>query len=425
MKRLKTVDIILITLIMGLNGCGSGGTKSGGGVSYLDSNLSKGMMTKKILEDKGLYSFQLFNYDRLNLEIFHNKLDIDKLVTINTTYSFNGDKFIKTNRNRNMSMGNSVMEIRQLTDNGWESIVKKINENDKNITFNKDGYFSKNAKTIILSIDKLEGLAIKSKVNNKFPNMEEIKIRDFILKDTLFSKDTFLVRSKTEYLFDSNISILDRHCFARNSSEKEIDDMECEEDISKKFYNATPLSFPSPTPSISPLSSKIFMKTNQSCFCESDESCYCSIDENIDNSMTFSSIEEFLVYFKKDGEHFLSNYPYSNQFDENGTIYYFEEMNNYKQKELTGKLKLQTLHEVEFYEINTPSKYRNNFPQNSENFYNGERSDILIELDGTLQRGTWQKSSGWSIEKEYNNEAINDIKKAIETFMKEGSSDIE
>jgi hypothetical protein len=400
MKRLKIVDIVLITLIMGLNGCGSGSTKSGSGISYLDDNLSKEMMTKKILEDKGLYNFQLFDHDRLNLEIFHNKLDIDKLVTTNTTYSFNGDEFIKTNQNQNISRGNSVMEVRQLTDNGWESIVKKINENDKNITFNKNGYFSKNDKTIILSIDKLEGLAIKSKVNNKFPNMEEIKIKDYLLKDTLFSKNTFLVRSKIEYLFDSNISILDKYCFSRNSSEKEIDEMECEEDIAKKFHYAT-----STSPSTLTFSSSMTFSSSA--------------------SITFSSIEEFLLYFKRDGENFLSNYPYSNQFDENGTVYYFEEMNNYKQKELTGELKLQTLHEVEFYEINTPSKYRNNFPQNSENFYNGERSDILIELDGTLQRGTWQKSSGWSIEKAYNNEAINDIKKAIEKFMKKGSSDIQ
>jgi hypothetical protein len=59
MKTLKVVSITLI-MIIGLNGCGS--SKSKDKISYLDSNLTKGMMIKKILEDKGLYSFQLFNF---------------------------------------------------------------------------------------------------------------------------------------------------------------------------------------------------------------------------------------------------------------------------------------------------------------------------------------------------------------------------
>ena len=100
-------------------------------------------------------------------------------------------------------------------------------------------------------------------------------------------------------------------------------------------------------------------------------------------------------------------------------------MNNQKQKKLTGKLKLQTLYGVDFYEIETPQNYKYDFSQNNKNFHNGDSSDILIELDGNLQRGTWQKSNSWMIDTEYNNKAVNDIKKAIERFMKDRSSDIE
>jgi hypothetical protein len=266
-------------------------------------------------------------------------------------------------------------------------------------------------KTTIVSIDKLENLSIKSKVNNKFAHIESTKIENYILKDSLFSKDTLFIKSKTEYLSDSNITIVDRFCFSQNSSEKDIENMECQEDLSKKFYNAT----------------SIYPSSPQSCFCESDMSCDCSVEtvEIEDNSITFSSMEEFLVYFKKGGEHFLQNRIYSNQFDENGTVYYFEEMNNQKQKKLTGKLKLQTLHGVEFYEIETPQNYKYDFSQNNKDFHKGDSSDILIELDGNLQKGTWQKSNSWMIDREYNNKAINDIRKAIERFMKDRSSDIE
>jgi len=405
MKTLKVVSITLI-MIIGLNGCGS--SKSKDKISYLDSNLTKGMMIKKILEDKGLYSFQLFNYDKLELEIFNTKLDIDKLVKTDITYSFNGDKFIKTNLNRDVSMNNQIISTRQLTDNGWESRVNS--RNDENITFNRDGYISENAKTTIISIDKLENLSIKSKVDNKFAYIKSTKIKDYILEDSIFSKDTLFIKSKIEYLSDSNITIVDRFCFSQNSSEKDIENMECQEDLSKKFYNATSIYPSSPPP--------------QDCFCESNMPCDCSIEIE-DNSITFSSMEEFLLYFKKGGEHFLQNHIYSNQFDENGTVYYFEEMNNQKQKKLTGKLKLQTLYGVDFYEIETPQNYKYDFSQNNKNFHNGDSSDILIELDGNLQRGTWQKSNSWMIDTEYNNKAVNDIKKAIERFMKDRSSDIE
>jgi hypothetical protein len=390
MKTLKAVTITLIMMI-GLNGCGS--SKSKDEISYLDSNLTKGMMIKKILEDKGLYSFELFNFNdsfpnfnKLELEIFNTKLNIDKLVQTNIRYSFNGDEFIKTNLDIDVSINNPIISTRELTDNGWESRVKsRANINDENITFNRDGYISENSKITIMSIDKLENLSIKSK-----------KIEDYILEDSLFSKDTLRIESKIEFLYENNITILDRLCFSPNQSEKDIENMKCQENLSKRFYNTTTM-----------------------------ESSSSEAEEIEDNSITFSSMEEFLVYFKKGGENFLQNYRYSNQFDENGTVYYFEEINNQEQKKLTGRLKLQTLHGVEFYEIETPKDYKYDLSKNNKDFHNGDKSDILIELDGNLQRGTWQKSNSWMINKEYNNKAINEIKKAIERFMKEGNSDIE
>lgn len=394
MKRLKIIITIIITSIIILNGCGSS-TKESSNNPYFDKNMSKGLVTKQILENKGLYSFQLYNSGRLELSISHIKLNKDKLINSSILYYFNGNKFIKAMLDNDIPKPNNpIITLYTLTDNEWKITTKNFNQTDNNITFNENGYFSKDSNTTILSIEELKGLSIKLKSNNSYPNIsnEEFDVKNYILEDSTFSKDTIVVTSKTKYLIESNITIVDKICFPNEG------EMECQEDLGTKFYNSNIIS---PLPSSSSV----------------------SITED-DNSISFSSIDEFLLYFKKGGEHFLANNRYSSQFDENNTIYYFDEFNNRVQKTATGKLKKQILNGIVFYEMQIPKEYQNIFQNNSEYYSEGESSTILVDdFNGKLGRGKWQKSNGWSIEKRYNNRAINDIKKAIEKFMTSENSD--
>lgn len=402
MKRLKKISTIIISIII-LNGCG-GNSKNSDNSLYFDNNMSNGTITKKILEEKGLYSFQLFNSYRLELSISNIKLDKNRLINSNTYYYFNGSKFIKDNQNSMPQPSNNLTVTEyKLTDNGWKVSTVNYSQNDNNITFNENGYFSKDSNSTILSIKKLKGVSIKSQLDNSFADFsdENLNVKDYILEDSIFSKDTIAITTKTEQLMDSNITVIDKVCYMNGG------EMDCQEDLGTKFYNADIIpDYPSSSPEIVPIQ-------NNKIALEAD-----------DNSISFTSIDEFLLYFKKGGEHFLENNRYSIQFDENKTIYYFDEVNNRVQKPLTGKLEKFTLYGVTFYEMQTPKEYKDIFPQNNENYSQGESSIILIDdFYGKVGRGTWRKSNSWFIEKKYNNSAINDIKKAIEKFMISGSGD--
>jgi len=411
MKRLKKISTIIISIVI-LNGCGGNSKKSDDSL-YFD-NMSNGAITKKILEEKGLYSFQLFNSYRLELSISNIKLDKNRLINSDTYYYFNGSKFIKDNQNGMLQPSNNLTFTEyKLTDNGWKISTTNYPQNDNNITFNENGYFSKDSNGTILSLKKLKGVSIKSQVDNSFANIldEDLNVKDYILEDSIFSKDAVAITIKTEQLRDSNITVTNKLCYMNGG------EMDCQEDLGTKFYNADMMSdYPSSS------SSSGYSSSSSSEIVPIPNNKIAPIAD--DNSISFTSIDEFLLYFKKGGEHFLENNRYSIQFDENQTIYYFDEVNNRVQKPLTGKLEKFTLYGVTFYEMQTPKEYKDIFPQNNENYSQGESSIILIDdFYGKVGRGTWRKSNSWFIEKRYNNSAINDIKKAIEKFMISGGGD--
>jgi hypothetical protein len=142
------------------------------------------------------------------------------------------------------------------------------------------------------------------------------------------------------------------------------------------------------------------------------------------NNLTFTNIGEYKEYFKKDGNHSIYIEGYKAQFDSNGTIYFYDYGSN-TPLDVTGELKPQTIKGASFYEISVPDSLKccvssdaNSTSDSSESGGRWDYSEILVEIDGKLRQGVWEKSTGWWIEKYFNKPAMDDIQNALEDGLK-------
>ena len=352
------------------------------------------------MKNGGLYTYDFYNWNNTP-EIDLDKIAVDSNNEFTYTwqqysYDVNSSSLVENNQTYPTSFYKSINTKYIPTDDGWKA-EDFTWDNDKytsKVTFNSDGSMNEENQwgksiTTVLSVLNLEGLNINSILDNNKNWWEDSEddnnsITNFISSEKVFSPDAVMVKAKTEWIEKNNgLNVSGEYCYSDDASKVDKEDMTCS-DYGTHFYDVN--------------------------------------DSNYDDNLTFASLNDFKNYFAKGSEHYFWADQYKAQVDDN-TIYFYDDNNT--QKALTGVLKLQTYKKANFYEIIIPKEYTWNYQENTQQSSTDEKthstdddySQILVEVDGHLRQGYWDKSNYWEIIEYYNKAAIDDIRLSIDEWL--------
>jgi DNA-binding protein Fis len=363
--------------------------------------VSDSKIFENAVKDDGLYEYDFYAYNT-SKNFYKTKVKVtnDKMSWTWEQYDYNttSNSFEEYSTTYETSYYKSIDTIYVISDNGWTT--KEISYDSKasggfddDVVFNSDGSMvSSNAwgsyKTTVLSVINLAGLPIKDFASSNYWDDEDSNssAKYYIGEDILFSGNSEVIKTKTEMTNTNSITIYAQSCYSDDASKVDKEDMTCN-DYGTEFYDA-----------------------------------------GGSGSQTFSDIIGFINYFAKDSGHYYWTDKYKAQFDTNNTIYYYDDSSELLP--LTGKLALTTITGATFYEIQTPKEYTyqyeeetntdNDDENSTDNGYSGswDYSIILAAINGNLQTGYWDKSTGYWTDNFYNKQAIDELQSALEDGLK-------